>query len=187
MILDGLCAVWGWHRHHARRAVTQALTPRPVRPGAARRPIYDAEIIAGQVFCWAVLGASTGQRPASIMAELAPRLRRSGAGDHRRRRVGVAGDVAGQLGPPARAGPGRAARPGRSHTRPWSLLKAVDPDPRWAEWKDAVPGFVEIDMVGHEVGEQPARKDPGATIHHGPPKARIHRWVNDRGYARILT
>ena len=75
LILDELCATTGWHRNHARKALSQALTPRPVRPRAARRPIYDAEIIAGQAFCWAVLGALTGQRLAPIMAELVPRLR----------------------------------------------------------------------------------------------------------------
>ena len=41
---------------------------------------------------------------------------------------------------------------GRSHTRPGSLLKDSIPIPTWAEWNDAVPGFVEIDLVGHEGG-----------------------------------
>lgn len=41
---------------------------------------------------------------------------------------------------------------GRSHTKPGSLLKSQIPIRTWAEWDDAVPGFVEIDLVGHEGG-----------------------------------
>jgi hypothetical protein len=41
---------------------------------------------------------------------------------------------------------------GRSHTKPGTLLKSQIPIRTWAEWDDAVPGFVEIDPVGHEGG-----------------------------------
>ena len=41
---------------------------------------------------------------------------------------------------------------GRSHTKPGSLLKDSIPIRTWAQWDDAVPGFVEIDLVGHEGG-----------------------------------
>jgi len=41
---------------------------------------------------------------------------------------------------------------GRPHTKPGSLLKSQIPVRTWAQWDDAVPGFVEIDMVGHEGG-----------------------------------
>ena len=76
MILDELCATTGWHRNHARKALTQALTPRLVRPRAPRLPVYGADVIAALAFCWAVLGAPTGKRLAPIMAELVPPLRR---------------------------------------------------------------------------------------------------------------
>lgn len=41
---------------------------------------------------------------------------------------------------------------GRSHTKPGSLLKDSIPMRTWAAWDDARPGFVEIDLVGHEGG-----------------------------------
>lgn len=41
---------------------------------------------------------------------------------------------------------------GRSHTKPGSLLKSQIPVRTWTQWDDAVPGFVEIDLVGHEGG-----------------------------------
>ena len=44
---------------------------------------------------------------------------------------------------------------GRSHTKPGSLLKDSIPMRTWADWDDAVPGFVEIDLAGHEGGNPP--------------------------------
>ena len=41
---------------------------------------------------------------------------------------------------------------GRSHTKPGTLLKSQIPIRTWADWGDAVPGFVEIDLIGHEGG-----------------------------------
>ena len=38
------------------------------------------------------------------------------------------------------------------HTKPGSLLKDQIPIRTWAQWDDAVPGFVEIDLVGHDGG-----------------------------------
>ena len=76
LILDELCATTGWHRNHARKALTQALTPRLVRPRTPRVPTYGPEVVTALAFCWAVLGAPTGKRLAPIMAELVPRLRR---------------------------------------------------------------------------------------------------------------
>ncbi|MGP5727329.1 integrase, partial [Arthrobacter rhombi] len=43
----------------------------------------------------------------------------------------------------------------RSRTKPGSLLKSQIPIRTWADWDDAVPGFVEIDLVCHE-GSNPA-------------------------------
>jgi len=104
-------------------------------------------------FCWAVLGAPTGKRLAPVMTELVAALRRFGELD-------IDDDIAAALSAmsPAtmdrRLGPDRAAMTlrGRSHTKPGSLLKDAIPIRTWAQWDDAVPGFVEIDLVGHEGG-----------------------------------
>src|SRR5450755_3441480 len=76
VILDELCATTGWHRSHARKALTQALTPKIVRARKARDPRYGSDVVAALAFCWAVLGAPTGKRLAPVMDELVPRLRR---------------------------------------------------------------------------------------------------------------
>ena len=41
---------------------------------------------------------------------------------------------------------------GRCTTKPGSLLKSQIPVRTWADWDDAVPGFVEIDLVSHDGG-----------------------------------
>ena len=41
---------------------------------------------------------------------------------------------------------------GRSHTKPGSLLKSQIRVRTWSEWNEATPGFLEIDLVGHEGG-----------------------------------
>jgi hypothetical protein len=152
-ILDELCATTGWHRNHARKALATALRPKLVRPRRPRTPVYGPEIVVALRFCWAVLGAPTGKRLAAVMGELVGALRRFGELD-------VTDSVAAALivMSPAtidrKLAADRAAMSlrGRSHTKPGSLLKDAIPIRTWADWDDAVPGFVEIDLVGHEGG-----------------------------------
>ena len=154
VILDELCATTGWHRSHARKALAAALRPRIVAPARkARAPKYNADTVMALGFCWAVLGAPTGKRLAPMMGELVPTLRRFGE-------LEVTDDVAAALVSMSPATMDRRLAPdraklvlrGRSHTKPGSLLKDQIPIRTWAQWDDAVPGFVEIDLVGHEGG-----------------------------------
>jgi hypothetical protein len=152
-ILDELCATTGWHRNHARKALGAALLPRVVRARRARAPVYGPEVVAALGFCWAVLGAPTGKRLAPVLGDLVARLRRFGE-------LEISDETAALLVvmSPAtidrRLAPDRAGMTlrGRSHTKPGSLLKDAIPIRTWAQWDDAVPGFVEIDLVGHEGG-----------------------------------
>jgi hypothetical protein len=153
VILDELCATTSWHRNHARKALGAALKPKIVRPRKPREPRYGSDVVTALAFCWAVLGAPTGKRLAPIMDELVPRLRRF-------RELMITDEVACALiaMSPAtmdrRLAADRAKMQlrGRSHTKPGSLLKSQIPIRTWADWDDAVPGFVEIDLVGHEGG-----------------------------------
>ncbi|MEO6205551.1 MAG: transposase family protein [Mycobacteriales bacterium] len=152
-ILDELCATTGWHRNHARKALAAALQPKVVAPRRPRPPTYGPDVVTALQFCWAVLGAPTGKRLQPMMSDLVPRLRRFGE-------LKVADEVAlalvkmGASTMDRRLAPARASMTvrGRSHTKPGSLLKDQIPIRTWAQWDDAVPGFVEIDLVGHEGG-----------------------------------
>jgi len=106
-------------------------------------------------FCWAVRGAPTGKRLSPALVGLVPVLRRFGE-------LSIDDEIAAALAmmSPAtidrRLAGDRAKMQlrGRSHTKPGSLLKSQIPIRTWAQWDDAVPGFVEIDLVGHEGGQR---------------------------------
>jgi len=153
LTLDDLCATTGWHRDHARKALRSALKPQVVRPRAARAPRYGADVVVALAFCWAVLGAPTGKRLAPVMAELVPRLRRFGelkiSDDTELALIAMSAATMDRRLAPDRA---KLQLRGRSHTKPGSLLKDSIPIRTWAQWDDAVPGFVEIDLVGHGGG-----------------------------------
>ncbi len=107
----------------------------------------------GLRFCWAVLGAPTGKRLAPVIGELVSILRRF-------EELKISDDTALSLIDMSAATMDRRLKAdrakmmlkGRSHTKPGSLLKSQIPIRTWAQWDDAVPGFVEIDLVGHEGG-----------------------------------
>ena len=154
VILDELCATTRWHRNHARKALAAALRPRIVKPARKpRTPKYDVNTVVALRFCWAVLGAPTGKRLAPMMGELVPTLRRF-------EELAITDETADALVAMSAATMDRRLAEdraklvlkGRSHTKPGSLLKDQIPIRTWAQWDDAVPGFVEIDLVGHEGG-----------------------------------
>jgi hypothetical protein len=123
---------------------------RVAQPG---RATYSVEVVVALRFCWAVLGAPTGKRLAPVMGELVATLRRFGELDVSDA-VAAALVVMSAATMDRRLALDRAAMSlrGRSHTKPGSLLKDAIPIRTWAQWDDAVPGFVEIDLVGHEGG-----------------------------------
>lgn len=155
-ILDGLCEVNGWHRDHARRALRQASAgPRP--PRRPREPVltYGPEVIEALRFCWAVLDGPTGKRLAPAMPTLVASLRRHGE-------LAIGDEIAAQLAAMSAATIDRrlaadraelTTRRGRSLTKPGSLLKTQIPMRTWADWDDNRPGFLEIDLVGHDGGD----------------------------------
>ena len=63
-ILDAVCAVTGWHRDHARKAIRLALADKPTRPRRPREPVrvYDDAAVEVLTRCWAVLDGPTGKR-----------------------------------------------------------------------------------------------------------------------------
>jgi len=152
-ILDELCATTGWHRDHARKALRLARRPQRVSTRRPRPPKYGPKAVAALVLCWSVLGMPAGKRLAPMLGELVSVLRRYGELDIDEETAKLLADMSAatidrRLAPERKKYLAR----GRSRTKPGTLLKSQIPVRTWADWDDAVPGFVEIDLVSHDGG-----------------------------------
>ncbi|MCP3805608.1 ISNCY family transposase, partial [Allokutzneria sp. A3M-2-11 16] len=103
--------------------------------------------------CWAVLGGPAGKRLAPFLPELVARLRACGELEITDRVAVRAARVSAATIDRRLAGDrARLRLRGRSGTKPGSLLKPQIPVRTWAQWDQSRPGFVEIDLVGHDGG-----------------------------------
>jgi hypothetical protein len=153
-ILDELCANTGWHRNHARKALKTALQPKVVAPRRSPRPpVYGPEVITALTACWLVLGMPAGKRLAPMLNELVAVLRHFGElvidEDTAELLVSMSAATIDRRLAGERA---RRQLKGRRATKPGSLLRSQIPIRTWADWDDATPGFVEIDLVSHDGG-----------------------------------
>jgi hypothetical protein len=153
VVLDELVGLTGWHRDYARAALRQAAVLRPVAVRAPRTAKFSPEVIEALWVTWSLLRCPAGKRLAPMLGAVVPMLRRDGD-------LVCTDEDAALLVTMSAASIDRHLAPrrvefgpkGRSHTKPGSLLKSQIPVRTWAEWDDRRPGFVEIDLVGHEGG-----------------------------------
>ena len=131
----------GWHRSHARKALTSAVQPKVVSPRSPRPRRYGPDVIAALTVCWTVLGMPAGKRLAPMLGELVMVLRHFGE-------LVISDATAALLVSMSAATIDRRLAPqrrkqqirGRATTKPGSLLKSQIPVRTWADWDDARPG-----------------------------------------------
>jgi len=144
-------------RSHGKRVTVAAgvavegdarLTPKRTRPRT-----YGPEVLAPLKQVWEMLDYPSGKRLVPALREVVPRLvaqkalRIKKALQHQLVRVSAA--TADRLLKSERQ---KHQLKGRSHTKPGTLLKHQVSIRTFADWDDARPGFLEIDLVGHEGG-----------------------------------
>jgi hypothetical protein len=151
-VLDELCELTGWHRDHARKALREALGPQRVpAPRKARAPVYCEDVMVALRKVWAVMDVPAGKRMAPFLSQIVGRLRACGEldlGDAQAAKL--CGMSAATIDRRLAGERKRLQLKGRSGTKPGSLLKSQIPIRTWAQWDEKAPGFVEIDLVGHE-------------------------------------
>ena len=124
------------------------------RPKRQKEKIYDDTLVAPLKKAWEMMDYICGKRLAPILKELIPRLIRFGE----IRLTQAAKDKLLLISP---ATIDRILAPerkkykikGRANTKPGTLLKSQIPIRTFSEWNDKRPGFVEIDLVGHDGGD----------------------------------
>ncbi|HET9090703.1 MAG TPA: transposase family protein [Acidimicrobiales bacterium] len=152
-ILDTLVKLTGWHRDHARHALKDSGTITLVRPRKPRASRYPAHLSVALALIWTLSRYPAGKRLAPMLPTWVVMLRRDGDLDlsdsDATLLVSMSAATIDRRLAPERA---RLGLKGRSHTKPGTLLKSQIPIRTWAEWTEDRPGFLEIDLVGHEGG-----------------------------------
>ena len=121
--------------------------------GRGPGPTYDEQTRKALVQLWRIMDYICGKRLAPVLAEIVARLLR-----HNELRCDAA--TAQKLARMSAATIDRLLRPerqkyqlkGRTHTRPGTLLKHQIPMRTFSEWNEERPGFLEMDLVGHDGG-----------------------------------
>lgn len=156
LMLDELCALASYNRSYAARLLRARARGEPHRRGRrrGRRPTYDRQLMVPLTKVWATLGGICGKRVAAAMADTLEALERFGelelTDGQRAQLLSMSARTIDRLLAAKRR---RLRLRGRSLTKPGTLLRSQIPIRTFADWDDALPGFFEIDLVGHDGGD----------------------------------
>ncbi|MDA3936355.1 MAG: integrase [Actinomycetota bacterium] len=153
-ILDQFCVVTGYNRSYASRILRDGPAERPPPKRTRRRSrIYDTDVVFALRKVWATLDGICGKRLAAAMSATVEAMERHGelmvSAEVRAKLLTVSPATIDRLLSADRA---RLEIRGRSGTKPGTLLKSQIPVRTFAQWDGVRPGFVEVDLVGHDGG-----------------------------------
>jgi len=161
-ILDEFIELTGYHRVYARsvlRTVERKIVREQLRrsaPGPGRmksRKVYDQQVLIVLRQVWVILDYICGKRLVAILPEVLARLEYFGElkvePEVRTKLLRISAATIDRL---LRAERNKQQLRGRARTKPGTLLKKQIPLRTFSEWNEQRPGFVEIDLVGHDGG-----------------------------------
>lgn len=162
-ILDEFCALTGYNRSYAACILRKKPPPGkgrarpPVKQAPAgrqgRRPVYTNDVRKALLPIWAILNYPCGRRLVAVLPQVTEKLERYGEitvpDSVREKLLVISASSADRLLAAERR---KLQIKSRSKTKPGSLLKHQIPVRTFSEWDDARPGFLEIDLVGHDGG-----------------------------------
>ena len=170
-ILDEFTATTGYNRNYAARILRlkvgkvigyAKIGGRKIKYVIGKRKrkkykkprIYTYDVFLKLKKIWAVFDFICSKRLAPFMGEAVEKL-------EKHREIDLADEVREKLLKISASTIDRLLKPekdkfrlgkGRSGTKPGTLLKNSIPIRTFADWNDAVPGFTEVDLVGHDGG-----------------------------------
>ena len=155
-ILDEFIEITGYNHSYAARvlrsAASGAASKKP-RTAKVRPKKYDEAVQAALLFIWNLMDYLCGKRLAPMLPVLVDHLELHGklslSPAVRNKLLTISSATIDRILTPVRR---KMQIKGRSHTKPGTLLKHQIPIRTFAEWNDAQPGFLEIDLVGHDGG-----------------------------------
>lgn len=146
---------WGRKVHFRTKGKEVVFVFGKTRPSQKRKreSFYDEAVVSVLRDIWVICDFICGKRLAPYLKEIIPVLERFGElklDDAVRDKLFTisAATIDRLLGPERR----KYTLKGRSTTKPGSLLKHQIPIRTFADWDEDAPGFLEIDLVGHDGG-----------------------------------
>jgi hypothetical protein len=147
-ILDEFVAATNYHRKHANRLLKNGPGPKG-RKKKGRRKVYQGEVVQALRQVWEICGRICSKRLHPFLSEMVAVLERQDE-------LQISLETKALLLQMSRSTIDRCLQPARfeqrrglSTTKPGSLLKKAIPVRTYAQWDDARPGFVEMDLVAH--------------------------------------
>lgn len=147
-ILNEFIAATGYHRKYAIRLLRHGPKPKGLKkPG--RQKLYHGEVVQVLTRIWEICGRICSKRLKPFLPEIVTVLERHNelilAPETKRLLLTMSKSTMDRCLKPARF----EARRGLATTKPGTLLKQAIPVRSWAEWDEACPGFLEMDLVAH--------------------------------------
>lgn len=168
IILSELTSLTGYHRTYAswllsnhgrkirvsHKLVIETEVNRNKKPERQRERIYGDKVLRALSKIWLIMGCICGKRLAPILKEIIPRLKEYNEIDlDRETEQKLLKCSPATIDRLLREEKKKFELKGKSHTKPGSMLKSQIPIRTFSEWNENMPGFLEIDLVGHEGGD----------------------------------
>jgi len=154
MILDEFVATTGYNRSYAARALRDVPLKQKRRAAKRSRPrTYDNAVLKALQKIWAVMDMPCGKRLAPMIPEMIKKLKQFKEIEltdvTEEKLLNISAATIDRLLLKDR---NKMQLKGRSWTKPGTLLKHQILIRTFADWDEKSPGFVEIDLVGHDGG-----------------------------------
>ena len=155
-ILAEFLEITGYNHSYAARVLRHTVsgaTAKKPRIAHPRPRKYDEAVQAALLFIWKLMDYLCGKRLAPMLPIIIDHLELHGELSSspavRNKLLTISSATVDRLLAPVRR---KMQIKGRSHTKPGTLLKHQIPIRTFAQWDDARPGFLEIDLAGHDGG-----------------------------------